>query len=198
MTNNSHQPQYIVSLPSEAGPKEHWEMVRSAIVHEDNLCNHRFTWLLSLHSFLFIAFGTVQSGVLNADDNNKWVLELCLVGLFIAALFCTRSVLYAIALAQTHLDVLNDWWTTHYPSEAHTDPDVSLTLTGATKVAQGTSTQQRFRTQQPPIRGNFPSGPMLRLSFSRPAITVIPRVFQIIDIALAIVSASLLIQHLPR
>ena len=66
---------------------KYWEQLRNAIVHEDNLVNHRLTWLLTIEGFLIGGFFVVQSVVLS----NKltiiaiWGIEILLIVIFLGA-----------------------------------------------------------------------------------------------------------------
>jgi hypothetical protein len=56
-----------MTAPIPAATKlEYWRELRSMIMHEDNLVNHRFSWLLTFEGFLLGGFFLVQSGILSS------------------------------------------------------------------------------------------------------------------------------------
>ncbi len=94
-------------------------MIRGAIVHEDNLINHRLTWLLTAHAFMFAAFAAVQNVVMTKDLSRTQIvfLELLLVVLFGYSMLLCHSVNFAVSLAHKHLAHLRSWWMKTYESE---------------------------------------------------------------------------------
>ncbi len=108
-----------IAGPSQPGPKEHWDMIRGAIVHEDNLINHRLTWLLTSHAFMFAAFAAVQNVVMTKEISRTQIamLELLLIVLFGYSILLCHSINFAVSLAHKHLAHLRCWWMTTYPSE---------------------------------------------------------------------------------
>lgn len=198
-------PQQIQAMPSVAGAREHWEMVRSAIVHEDNLVNHRLTWLLSLHAFVLIAFGAVQSGVLNSPPGKenwvKGVVEACLGGLFLAAFFASRAVLYSINTAMFQLCLLASWWRGKYPEACGTSsPQIVQAwmwykvVENSNSVPISVSDDIEVGGGHPPIKGEAGSKKPLWL-WRSPPITVIPALFQIIDLVMCLVCWGLAILY---
>jgi hypothetical protein len=70
---------------------EYWETLRNAINHENELVDHRLTWLLSVEGFLLGGFFVAQGAVLS-HYVPAWAItavQLLLIGIFLAALwFC--------------------------------------------------------------------------------------------------------------
>ena len=94
-------------------------MVRGAIVHEDNLINHRLTWLLVVEGFLLGGFAAVQTSVLS-NKLSPWAvggLEFLLIIVFVIALLFCLAIGYAVAMAQEHHERLKKWWMDTYTSE---------------------------------------------------------------------------------
>jgi hypothetical protein len=63
----------------------YWDQVRNAIIHEDNLVNHRLTWLLTVEGFLIGGFALVETTIL-AGKLSPWpalVTQLILAVLFL-------------------------------------------------------------------------------------------------------------------
>jgi hypothetical protein len=191
----------FIAGPIIPGPKEHWEMVRSAVVHEDNLVNHRLVWLLTGHAFLFVSFGAVQNAVLtNKISSVEHVtLEVVLAFVFIGALAIARVVGISISLATAHNRRLEMWWCgKHDQSTASVDlskakirtwrwwhwwKDVGDSLKEP-DVLPATDTQ-------PPIHGTFINLPW----FS--SFVCIPIIFILIDALLAGACVLLAFSALP-
>lgn len=63
---------------------EYWRELRGLIVHEDNLVNHRFSWLLTYEGFLMGGFFLIQGGLLSAKIPASALI--CAEGFLIAVL----------------------------------------------------------------------------------------------------------------
>jgi hypothetical protein len=59
-----------------------WKRVRSAIEHENDLTNHRFTWLMASQGFLFAAFGLTWQASTKTDvtANYRPLYQMMLAG----------------------------------------------------------------------------------------------------------------------
>ncbi|NMC43740.1 MAG: hypothetical protein GYA46_07465 [candidate division Zixibacteria bacterium] len=73
----------IIFLPPEL--REEYILVRGVVEHEDNLINHRNSWLILAQSFLLAAF-------IGSDTYQC----LIVIAGFVSALFCYISILAAI------------------------------------------------------------------------------------------------------
>ena len=50
----------------------YYERIRSYVVHEDDLISSRLTWSLTVHGFLFAAFGILESKIVDLlNEINK-------------------------------------------------------------------------------------------------------------------------------
>lgn len=106
---------HVIHCPPPAAKplaqNEHFAMVRSAIVHEDTLVNHRLTWLLAAHAFLLTFFTYTQRFVVTQKDGHLilWVeILLCLI--FAGATWLSLIVGRAVLCANLHIDQLKHWW----------------------------------------------------------------------------------------
>lgn len=106
------------SVPGLPGPKEHWEMIRRAIEHEDNLTNHRLIWLLTAQGFLLGGFFFAQNAIVNLKTPaTQWKYELILSIIFLGAIRLCMIVGTGIALASEHIARVSRWWMRTYPTE---------------------------------------------------------------------------------
>ena len=167
---------HVIHCPSPAAKppaqKEHFDMVRAAIVHEDNLVNHRLTWLLAAHAFLLTFFTYTQRSVLLQKDAHLtlWVeIFLCLI--FAGATWLSLIVGRAVLCANLHIDHLKHWWMVRYPGEKLEERPLDFSV--LTDEAQ----PPLPATSYPPICGSFSKDRSLHLSW-------IPYVLATLDILL--------------
>ena len=73
-----------------------YEIVRARVVHEDNLVNHRITWLITLNGLLFASFG-VSLG--ETPEELRLLAERLRVGLYFAGVGSAVSACLGIAAA---------------------------------------------------------------------------------------------------
>jgi hypothetical protein len=103
-------------------------MLRGAVVHEDNLINHRLTWLLVAHGFLITGLVLVQTAALKGGQDRPApvvvvILEVLLVLLFACAIVLCRVVGSAVTCALEHQVHLRLWWMKKYATEERADID---------------------------------------------------------------------------
>lgn len=139
--------------------KEHFEMVRAAIMHEDNLVNHRLTWLLAAHAFL-LTFFTYTQRTIFVEKNNPFLLEtelfLCVV--FAGAAWLSLIVSRAVLCANLHIGHLKKWWEKKYPGEKRDEIHLK-------HFSLNFNTPPDIRpTKYPPICGSFARGAPFHLS----------------------------------
>src|ERR1051325_3635716 len=81
--------------------RKFWEALRTAIVHEDNLVNHRLTWLLTIEGFLLGGFFLVQNSLLSAKLAIRTVIaiESLLTIIFLGSIWICLISGYLIAAA---------------------------------------------------------------------------------------------------
>ena len=92
------------------------EVVRTMIRHENDLVNHRLTWLLTLEGFLFAGSGLLWNTLL---DNKPDIVFLFSITGMVAA--CSAAVVLDAA-CYTIMD-LDHWWQNHKPNDFY-GPDV--------------------------------------------------------------------------
>lgn len=83
-----------------------YHMLREQIQHEDNLVNHRLTWLLAVEGFLF-AVSTALFTSQNLTEDAKKILFF-IIGIF-GISFCITSFL-GIRAAHNSLKILREKW----------------------------------------------------------------------------------------
>jgi hypothetical protein len=101
-----------------------WEILRNAIIHEDNLVNYRLTWLLTTEGFLLAGFFAAQSAVLSGNLSRKplLVVELLIIIIFASSLwFCFISG-STITTAYRQIHVIKETWYKKYPEEKREVP----------------------------------------------------------------------------
>jgi hypothetical protein len=135
--------------------RKYWEQMRNAIVHEDNLVNHRLTWTLSIEGFLVAGFFLVQNSVLsgNLSPRRTLAIEALLVLVFVGALcicFISGSM---IAAAYRQITFIRNAWRKRYPEERREPQPLPQWFwrSGALPEDDTGSTQAEF----PPLMGEF-------------------------------------------
>src|SRR6187399_279345 len=94
-----------------------WKRVRASIEHENNLTNHRLTWLLTSQGFLFAAFVLVFQASTKNDvvAEHKVFYKFVLSGLMLLGIVIAAYLRFLLQAAQTQHDVLRDWWKARVP-----------------------------------------------------------------------------------
>jgi hypothetical protein len=89
-----------------------WKRVRSAIEHENQLTNHRVTWLLTSQGFLFAAFALVFQASTKTDvkDELRAFYQYILSGLAITGIFVSLYLRLALRAAEIQHEILRLWW----------------------------------------------------------------------------------------
>src|SRR3954447_26689699 len=83
-----------------------------SIKHEDGLCNQRMTWLITLQSFLFGAYGfSLGSGL----TSGKELLEMARNGFFFMGCASSLVIFVALFAAKKSIDRLVDKVIAHPP-----------------------------------------------------------------------------------
>jgi hypothetical protein len=90
-----------------------WKRVRSAIEHENQLINHRLTWLLSSQAFLFAAFALVFQASTKSDVNpdQKVFYQFVLAGFSLTGILVGLYIQRPLRTAEIQHERLRDWWT---------------------------------------------------------------------------------------
>ncbi|MEW6139017.1 MAG: hypothetical protein AB1733_12350 [Thermodesulfobacteriota bacterium] len=104
----------------------YWEQFRHAIMHEDNLVNHRLTWLLTIEGFLIGGFFVLQNSILSKHlaaleiVGIEFLLVLILLG---AAAICYISYLM-ISCAYEQTRNIRELWFNKYKEERREEQPV--------------------------------------------------------------------------
>lgn len=99
-----------------------WKRVRSAIEHENELTNHRLTWLLTSQGFLFAAFSLIFQASTKTDVKD----ELRIFYYYILAGFAFTGIIISFYLwlllqgAEIQHEKLRTWWLEKF--EGRDDP----------------------------------------------------------------------------
>lgn len=97
------------------------EIIRGMIKHENELVNHRITWLSHLQGLLFAALGFAWG-----KENAHWLVYcFCLLGCFIAL-----SSLISLEGADQAINDMVWWWDTHKPKDFFGPDVIGLTNNG--------------------------------------------------------------------
>ena len=83
-----------------------WKRVRSAIEHENNLVNHRLTWLFLAQGGLFAAFSSL-SGDNQPHEEVTGFIRVCVA---VFGMFICGFMFVPLREADRALVSLNDWW----------------------------------------------------------------------------------------
>ena len=102
------------------GSKRAWDVARAQIEHEDNLINHRLTWLLISNGFLFASFAA-GAGQFQKESGNflGYFLYPCLGAIAVVAIVLCWIAKRIINLAIHQIDVVATWWETHPGKSAY-------------------------------------------------------------------------------
>jgi hypothetical protein len=95
-----------------------YEQLRAAVVHEDNLVNHRLTWLVTIEGFLITGFFVLHSAVL---DKLRWYeilgLELLVIIMFGMASWICLICGVMVHAAYRQIGRIRIAWIAKYPGE---------------------------------------------------------------------------------
>jgi hypothetical protein len=87
-----------------------WEIGRRHIEHEDNLVNHRLTWLLLLQGFLFTALASAVGALKDLQDGTRFILVIFVLVLASLGIALSWVARYLVEDAYTMLEAINQWW----------------------------------------------------------------------------------------
>jgi hypothetical protein len=102
-----------------------YKLIRAQIVHEDNLCNHRMTWLVALQAFLFGAYGfslSAESGP-NASAIAETIAK-ARAGIALVGMITPIVTAAAIWAAIRSIGRLVDRWHERSPDEVNSHPQI--------------------------------------------------------------------------
>lgn len=185
--------------------RKDWELLRAAVVHEDNLVNHRLTWLFTIHGFLIGGFFLVQSAVMTgkiADAFGVVGLEALLTLVFLACIWICVISGALIAAAYRQIAQIRSFWHGKYPEEQRPLQPLPRWMFGrksAGTLPEGTRSFPPFPAEGssppqpdfPPIIGEF------RYSYFQNTHRI-PFLLMGIDAALVIACVGVAIRQLAR
>ena len=89
-----------------------WKRVRSAIEHENELTNHRLTWVLNSQAFLFAAFALMFQASTKIDVDKLLLpfYKYVLAGISIIGILAAVYLSSGLAAAQKQHKQLEAWW----------------------------------------------------------------------------------------
>jgi hypothetical protein len=115
-----------------------WKRVRSAIEHENELTNHRLTWLLTSQAFLFAAFTYAfqASTQITVTPELRPTYRYILAGISVTGILVNGYLSRGVHAAQHQHERLVAWWTkdraaaelSKHPPIAGDDPRLFFTL----------------------------------------------------------------------
>jgi hypothetical protein len=83
--------------------------IRDQIKHEDNLSNNRMTWLISLQSFLFAAYGIAANGT------KSELIDAARIAFSLTGIFSSIAITLALFAAKHSVNKLVEaWFATEY------------------------------------------------------------------------------------
>jgi hypothetical protein len=148
--------------------RKYWEQLRNAIVHEDNLVNHRLTWLLTIEAFLLGGFFLVQSSVLanKLTGGASSGIEVLLVLSFLGACWIAYISGSLNAAAYQQIAFIRNAWLQKYPEERRPIPRLPRWIRGSGALPEAarenpyqyegeTETPSEKLPEYPPIMGEF-------------------------------------------
>jgi hypothetical protein len=110
-----------------------WKRVRSAIEHENELYNHRLTWLFTSQGFLLTAFGFLYEKMfVHSASASK--LSFLLVVICIAGMLVSFFIGGALQWASKQRDVLRGWWELKFACKCMREKHPSVTLEGSMTI----------------------------------------------------------------
>src|SRR4051794_39612203 len=118
--------------------RKYWEQLRNAIVHEDNLVNHRLTWLLAIEGFLLGGFFLGQSAVLanKLTAGASGGMELLLVMSFLGECWIAYISGSLNAAAYLQIGFIRNSWLRKYPEEQRHIPRLPRWIRGSSVLPE--------------------------------------------------------------
>lgn len=93
-------------------PCADWKRVRAAIEHENNLTNHRLTWLFASQLILFGGFFSLIQGVVAKDPKllEQQLFQSLLMAFPFVGISVSLIILVGLHAANKQIESLEDWW----------------------------------------------------------------------------------------
>ena len=101
-----------------------WKRVRSAIEHENDLTNHRFTWLLASQGFLFAAFALTWQASTKTDirDADRASYQVLLAAFAVTGILVSLYLSRGMVAAHNQHNALESWWRQRPKTDANRHP----------------------------------------------------------------------------
>jgi hypothetical protein len=93
-----------------------WELARNVIEHEDNLINHRLTWLITIQGFLFAAFAVVAKDLFDSTHGRETMLRVTLYATAFLGIASAYIVWNTIRTAFIYMRCITEWWNQNFDS----------------------------------------------------------------------------------
>ncbi|WP_165219951.1 hypothetical protein [Aquisphaera insulae] len=139
-----------------------YKLVRAGIEHENNLLNHRFTWLFATHTFLFAALGFIWTRTYESPGEVSGIFRMGFLQMTIShtppvnhhdkieilvmyGLICILGILFclyigrSIYLAGKQIDYLEMWWLLQYANSGLPTEDETAQGTTSGHTPQATT-----------------------------------------------------------
>jgi hypothetical protein len=99
-----------------------WKRARALIEHENDLTDHRQTWLMNSQAFLFAGFALVVSAASNKESIHYFMLPFCLLLVAISIVGCMICIFIGRSIEEAEIrhQYIKDWWQRKYGND---DPD---------------------------------------------------------------------------
>jgi len=132
----------------------YWREMRQLIMHEDNLVNHRFSWLLTYEGFLMGGFFLLQSNLLSNKTSCHVIIvaEIFLLPISLASMLICFISGQTISAAHGQTATVRRAWERRYPEEGWNAAPVSRWFLPLTPDLQSESADQF----DPPQGSGFP------------------------------------------
>ena len=101
-----------------------WKRVRSAIEHENELTNHRLTWMLTSQAFLFAAFALMFQASTKTDVDKSLLpfYKYVLAGISLTGILSAAYLSSGLAAAHKQHQLLEKWWADRITDDARHPP----------------------------------------------------------------------------
>jgi hypothetical protein len=88
-----------------------WKIAREIIEHEDNLINHRYTWLLTLQGFMFTGLVIGVGTLVNSEHkDHHYLIHALLIVLAFAGIIIPILMNSTLDAARRHNKAVSVWW----------------------------------------------------------------------------------------
>ncbi len=102
-----------------------WKIARDLVEHEDNLINHRMTWLITSNFFLFSAFFVIFNRPTSSQVGSLRLAEIFLSLIPLVGISICWTLWQLVRAATGQVDEVNKWWVkqlNNYPENKENYP----------------------------------------------------------------------------